>query len=117
MKMALNGKRKLGFVNGTIPRPAKDANPELIASWECVNDIVSSWILNSISKEIAASVIYADSVTALWNDLHTRFKQSNGPRMFQLKKSLVSLSQGTLSVTQFIPRSKLFGRNCPFFIL
>ena len=33
MRMALNGKRKLGFVDGSIPRPDADADPELLSAW------------------------------------------------------------------------------------
>ena len=70
MKMALNSKRKLGFVDGSIPKPDADADPDLIAAWQCNNDIVFSWLLNLISKDIVESMIYADSATMLWRNLH-----------------------------------------------
>ena len=64
MKMALNS-RKLEFVDGSIPKPTNDGNPMLIKAWQCNNDIVSSWLLNSISKDIIENVIYADSTAML----------------------------------------------------
>ena len=33
MKMALNSKRKLGFVDGSVPKPDADADPDLIVAW------------------------------------------------------------------------------------
>ena len=33
MRMVLNSKRKFGFVDGSIPKPPPDADPDLITSW------------------------------------------------------------------------------------
>ena len=46
--------------------------------------MVLSWILNSVSKEISASIIYAHSAREIWIDLRDRFQQSNGLRMFSI---------------------------------
>ena len=99
MRMALNGKRKLGFVDGSIPRPGDDATPDQIANWQCVNDVVSSWLLNSISKDIAATIIYCESAAAIWSALKDMFQHGNGPRIFELKHELVNFRQGTMSIT------------------
>ena len=109
MRMALNGKRKLGFVDGSIPHPSDDATPDQIANWQCVNDVVSSWLLNSISKDIAATIIYCDSAAAIWSALKDMFQHGNGPRIFELKRELVNFRQGTLTDT--LRRLNLFGRN------
>ena len=106
MRMALNSKKKLGFVDGSIPRPADNANLALIESWQCTNDIVSSWLLNSISKDLTESIIYYDSGAAMWSDLKSRFLHGNGPRIFQLKREIANFRQGNLSVTQFFSKIK-----------
>ncbi|XP_072084387.1 uncharacterized protein [Arachis hypogaea] len=73
MKKALNAKCKLGFVTGIVPRLDPVLDPEQFETWQCVNDVVSTWILNSVSKEIATSLVYADSAEELWNDLKEIF--------------------------------------------
>ena len=78
-------KNKLGFIDGSIPKPT-GTDPNLTSSWICNNNMVISWILNSISKEISASVIFTDSAHDIWLDLKDRFQQSNGPRIFQLRR-------------------------------
>ncbi|XP_074350686.1 uncharacterized protein LOC141690015 [Apium graveolens] len=66
--------------------------------------MVSSWLLNSITPEIRNSVAYFSTAKAIWDDLVVRFSHSNVPRVFQLKKELVSLTQGTLSITAYFTK-------------
>lgn len=74
--------------------------------WQCNNNIVCSWLLNSISKDLTASVIYSNTAAAIWQDLENRFKQQNGPRLFQLRKALTNCAQGSSSVTQYFTKLK-----------
>ena len=97
--MAL-GKNKFGFVDGSIVEPALGhANH---AAWHHNDNIVASWLPNSLSKEIQVSVLHCSSAKAIWDDLKERFKQRNGPLIFQLKHDLVSLQQGSMSVTSYM---------------
>lgn len=57
MTIALFVKNKIDFIEGTIPQPLA-TDVDRFKSWNRSNNIVISWILNSISKEITASVIY-----------------------------------------------------------
>jgi len=83
MKMALIAKNKIHFIDGTLPK--LDASSDQSLSWYRCNNMILSWILSSVSKEIAASIIYIDSAEDMWNDLKDRFSQKNGPRIFQLQ--------------------------------
>ncbi|XP_042950295.1 uncharacterized protein LOC122282409 [Carya illinoinensis] len=104
MTMALIAKNKFGFVNGTLLKPSED-NP-LFNSWIRCNTMVLSWILNSLNKDIAASVIFIESAADVWKDLQERFSHSNGPRIFQLRKAIFSLSQEQLSVSAYFTHLK-----------
>jgi hypothetical protein len=79
MPMALSAKNKLGFIDGSLAKPAEDTS-----AWDRCNNMVLSWILNSVSQEISFSIIYIESAQEMWNDIKERFSQSNGPRIFQL---------------------------------
>jgi hypothetical protein len=98
MIMALTAKNKLAFVDGSLPQPSIDAGAEH-HTWVRCNNIILSWILNSISKEIADSIIYIDSCHGMWLDLKEHFSQKNGPSVFQLQKSISVLSQGNSFLT------------------
>ncbi|KAL5556272.1 hypothetical protein UlMin_038508 [Ulmus minor] len=81
MLISLSVKNKLGFIDGSITKPeGNDLN--LLNSWIRNNNVVISWILNSISKEISSSVIFSVSACEIWLDLKDRFQQRNGPRIF-----------------------------------
>lgn len=68
--------------------------------------MVSSWLLNSVSKELAESVLYIDTTAGIWKDLIDRFSQGNGPRIFQVQKPISSLSQGHHTVTTYFTKLK-----------
>jgi hypothetical protein len=83
MMMALLAKNKLSFVNGTLPKPSNLYDSQGLA-WTRCNNMVLSWLLNSVSTEIANSIIYIDDASEIWNDLQDRFSQHNRPQIFQL---------------------------------
>ena len=99
IKIALSAKLKIGFIDGTQAKPA-DSSPQLIL-WMRNNDLVISWLLNSMSTDIRKSVVYLSTTKQIWDDLEARYAQSNVPRLFHLKKDLLSLTQGTKSITSY----------------
>ncbi|CAA0841259.1 Unknown protein [Striga hermonthica] len=50
MTIALGAKSKLGFVNGKIPEP--DEMDENYDTWKKSDYMITSWILNTLSKDI-----------------------------------------------------------------
>ena len=56
IRIALGAKMKLGFVEGTTSAPSKDS--EGYEQWKRCDFMVTSWILNSISKELVDGFIY-----------------------------------------------------------
>ena len=64
MLIALSVKNKLGFIDGSIEKPYRFDLP-LLNSGIRNNNVVISWILNSVSKEISASIIFSESATEI----------------------------------------------------
>lgn len=104
MLIALTVKNKVGFIDGSIMAP--DATDSLFQSWIRNNNVVISWILNSVSKEISASIMFVNSAVEISNDLRERFQQSNGPRIFQLHREIVNLNQENMSVSVHFTKLK-----------
>ncbi|XP_059429062.1 uncharacterized protein LOC132162859 [Corylus avellana] len=112
MLMAHSAKNKIRFVDGTLKQPLNTASAEF-RIWTRCHDLVASWIMNSISKEIATSLIYMTNAEAIWLDLKERFSQKNGLRIFQLQKFLSTLTQGNIFEAKFcfmiqFPLTKVF---------
>nr|GMD33955.1 uncharacterized protein LOC109158415 [Ipomoea batatas] len=57
MTMALKGRNKFCFVDGSLPMPDV-AHPDH-TRWHRVNNMVMSWILNSIHSSLANTVLYS----------------------------------------------------------
>ncbi|KAB1200275.1 hypothetical protein CJ030_MR0G007701 [Morella rubra] len=111
MQMALSAKNKLDFVNEVLPKPEpSDAN---YAVWIRCNDMVTSWLLNSISEDLVDSVLYIDIEVGIWKDLIERFSQDNGPRIFRFRSPLrPCLKDSTLSL-HITLSLEVYGRSCP----
>ncbi|XP_040986212.1 uncharacterized protein LOC121234337 [Juglans microcarpa x Juglans regia] len=105
MRRALRAKNKLGFISGNISKPTNEDDP-LFDLWERCNDMVVSWIQNSLSMDIRSSIAFVDNAQAVWTKLKDRFIKQNGPRIFQLKRNLASLRQDRDSVSTYFGNLK-----------
>ena len=105
MVMVVTTKNKLVFVNDMLPCPS--STDLLFAIWSRCNSVVSSWILNSVSKEIVDSLLYLDSISTISSDLYERFQQGNKPRIFQIKQYLLGLTRGTSNVSTYYTHLKI----------
>ena len=65
MKIALGAKNKLNFVDGTPP----EMDSPRYTTWKKSDCMVMSWLLNSISKDIAESFVYSNSSKDLWEEI------------------------------------------------
>ncbi|XP_070049731.1 uncharacterized protein [Nicotiana tomentosiformis] len=74
--------------------------------WERCDDMVTSWILNSLSKDLADSLQYVNDAKELWQELEDRYDQTNGAKLYQLQKEINDQSQGTLDITRYYTKIK-----------
>jgi len=102
--IALSAKNKLGFIIGDKPAPTVGSSD--LQLWSRCNDMVTSWLFNSLSREIADSVIYSRSARELWLSLEHRFGQSNGAKLFHLQKELSRLVQGNNNIAGYFTNLK-----------
>ncbi|XP_019233182.1 PREDICTED: uncharacterized protein LOC109213806 [Nicotiana attenuata] len=100
--LALTVKNKVGFVDGSCPMPS--AESPLLGAWIRCDAMVMSWILNSLSNEIATSVIYSETAKDMWHKLELRFDEPYGLKMFRLYKELVGLKQGSSGIATYFTK-------------
>lgn len=104
MTIVLSMKNKFGFIDGSLLKPnGNDLN--LLNSWTRNNNMVISWILNSM-KRISASIIFSKSTCKIWLDVKDRFQQNNGPKIFHLRSELINHNQNKNSVAFYFAKLK-----------
>ncbi|XP_026378718.1 uncharacterized protein LOC113273172 [Papaver somniferum] len=100
---SLNAKEKLVFVDGSLPPPEDDLTHRC---WKRCDDLVGSWILNSVHPDIRASCLYTASSHDIWKDLQVRFCVSNAPILFHLKSTIASIKQESTHVSLYYTKIK-----------
>ncbi|GJV11534.1 ribonuclease H-like domain-containing protein [Tanacetum coccineum] len=99
MTFALRNHNKIGFIDGTCKKD--DSNPALANQWDMCNSVVFTWILNSLSPDLYAGAIYAKTASELWTDLKDTYDKVDGSAVFNLHKSINSLSQSGASLDDY----------------
>ncbi|XP_069155831.1 uncharacterized protein [Solanum lycopersicum] len=105
MRIAILGRNKLGLIDGKC---RKDGfGPNLTDLWERCNAIVLSWIMNCVSKELLGGIVYSTDACSVWGDLKERFDKTDGSRIFQLHREIVTLVQESRGFVEFMKQQKL----------
>ncbi|XP_019224164.1 PREDICTED: uncharacterized protein LOC109205863 [Nicotiana attenuata] len=102
--VALSIRNKTDFITSAVGRPP-DGLP-LARQWQRCNDLVISWLINSLSKDIARSVEYSEFAKDIWNELEEQYGKADGARVFELKKELAHISQGSLDIASYFNKIK-----------
>ncbi|XP_075645490.1 uncharacterized protein LOC142616547 [Castanea sativa] len=103
--ISLDAKTKLGFIDGSIPKPQSVDYPYYIGWCKC-NTTVLAWLFNSVSKDLQPSIVYFKTARDVWIDLQYRYGQGNGPRIFELRKEISALTQENLSINAYYTKFK-----------
>ncbi|KAM1673158.1 hypothetical protein ACFXTN_037973 [Malus domestica] len=109
--MALQAKNKMGFVDGSIKKPAEGSHEDM-QQWGRCNVLVKTWLLSSIFKEILASVIYCELASQIWAELKERFSQANSMQLFHIKSEISDCVQGTMTVGSYFTKLKGLWDEC-----
>ncbi|GAU11490.1 hypothetical protein TSUD_344800 [Trifolium subterraneum] len=105
MRRALGAKNKLAFIDRSIPIPdIQDLNR---SAWERCNHLIHSWIINSVSENIAQTLVFHENCVDVWEDLQERFSKIDRVRIANLRSSINNLKQGSKSVLEYFTEMKM----------
>ncbi|XP_019163044.1 PREDICTED: uncharacterized protein LOC109159384 [Ipomoea nil] len=105
MEMSLLSKNKLGFVDGTIPMP--NVGEVKYPYWRRCNNMVATWIMRSVSPEIAQTILWGGTTERVWNTLKARFSEADVFRISDLHAEIHQTRQGDLSVSTYFAKLKV----------
>lgn len=86
MSIALSGKNKLKFVDGSIKRHVNSVS--LGKAWDRVNDVVIGWLLNAMDEKVSGSILYFKTAKEIWDELEHRFGQSSSAQLFYVEEQI-----------------------------
>ncbi|XP_070048958.1 uncharacterized protein [Nicotiana tomentosiformis] len=66
--------------------------------------MVIAWMINSLSRDIANSVMCFDTAKDIWTDINERFGTSNGSKYIQLQRKISLTSQGHLDIAIYFTK-------------
>ncbi|GKC67771.1 hypothetical protein Tco_1100369 [Tanacetum coccineum] len=101
MKLALQIKHKIGFVNGTCVRSSYLASVPLLEHWDRCIDIVLNWILSSLSQDVYLGHVFSDNAQTVWNELEETYDRIDGSIVFNSLQKINSFKQGGLPIFKY----------------
>ncbi|KAL2244521.1 UNVERIFIED_CONTAM: hypothetical protein Sindi_2720300, partial [Sesamum indicum] len=102
--VALGTKMKLDFIDGSFPRPMIGTTN--FEQWRRVDLMATSWIWNSISRDIVEGFMYVSSSRELWLEIQARYGRSNGPMVYLFQREIAFIAQGDMSLTSYMTKFK-----------
>ncbi|XP_074282810.1 uncharacterized protein LOC141607360 [Silene latifolia] len=90
-RLALLAKDKMGYIDGTITKPAETSDDFKI--WRSTNALVTAWLSNSIETELAKSISYRPEAKQVWENIKQRFSPENEARIYRLKAEIIACRQ------------------------
>lgn len=105
MLMALSIKNKECFINGTIQKPPSISTMAL-QQWMRCNNLVKSWLLNSISHDIGACVIYNEFAQEIWADFKEQFSRINSVHLFHVEEAIHDCKQDNMTIGAYYTKLK-----------
>ncbi|XP_028114168.1 uncharacterized protein LOC114312155 [Camellia sinensis] len=104
MRNFLLGRKKWGYVSGSIPRPSDPKQEEYLPScdtWDCDNAQVLTWFHNSVDDRIGMMFSKYSTAKEVWDYLQSVYHQSNFAKRYELETTIQGARQRDLSIQDF----------------
>nr|XP_009603374.1 uncharacterized protein LOC104098360 [Nicotiana tomentosiformis] len=69
--ISLSARNKIAFVDSSLPKPPDNSIES--KQWDICNNMVISWLISSLSPDIADSVQYSKTAKEIWRHLNKRY--------------------------------------------
>ena len=98
MMMFISGRSKDEYLTENISKP--DSTSAEYKTWRAENNMVMSWLINSMTTEIGENFLLYTTAKDIWDAARETFSSSeNTAELFQVESTLQDLCQGENSVT------------------
>jgi len=104
MQRALGAKNKFAFIDGSTSALDDDDLNRVV--WERCNYLIHSWILNSVSPQIAQTIIFHVHAIDVWEELKDRLSKADRSRVSMLRSAINNHKQGSKFVLDYFTELK-----------
>ena len=95
----------MDFIDNSLPKPTYD--DVLQKAWERYNNMVIGWLIASLDRTLAKSIMYYSITSEIWKDLEDRFGQSSYSQLYALQEELAALTQTNgMLVAEYFTKAK-----------
>lgn len=101
-RMAISSRKKFGFLDGSLPKPAADST--YLEDWTANNHLLVGWIKQTIEPKIRSSISTRENAKDLWDMIKKRYSLKSGARLQQLRNSLANCKQNGASIDDYFGR-------------
>ena len=102
LRVDLSARKKFGFIDGTIPKPAYDSTD--FEDWTTNNHLLVNWIKLTIESKLRSNISHKEYAKDLWDHIKKRFALKSGARYQQLRASLANCRQVGSSIEDYFGR-------------
>ncbi|KAA8546839.1 hypothetical protein F0562_003237 [Nyssa sinensis] len=117
----LKSKNLMGFVTGTTSCPVEfkcnsdgtfttEVDPRYV-SWHQQDQMILSWVNNSLSPSVMSIVARFTSSHATWSSLEKRYASQSKNRILQLRHDLLTVKGEGLSISDFVDKINQIADN------
>lgn len=97
------GRGKDNYLAGAAPQPAKE-DPKF-KGWEAENNIVISWLINSMTNNVGKNFILDETAQEIWDTARETYSDTKDTaESLEIEEILHDFSQGDLRVTPYFSR-------------
>ena len=87
VKLAIDGKGRLGYLTGEVKQPK--VGDEGYTIWRSENSLVMAWLLNSMEASIAKPHMFLKTAKEVWDSVRETYSdRENASQVFELKTKL-----------------------------
>ena len=101
-RMALSSRKKFGFLDGSLPKPAADSS--CLEDWTANNHLIVGWIKQTIEPKIRSSLSTREVARELWEIIKKQYSIKSGARLQQLRIALANCKQDGSTVDEYFGR-------------
>lgn len=100
VKLALDGRGRLGYLTGDIAQPGK-TDPSF-KKWKSENSLIMSWLINSMEPTIGKLYLFLPTAKDVWDAVRDCYSDlENSSQIYDLKTRLWQSKQGDRDVTTY----------------